>query len=226
MVCITFGDEYVKKIEQIPTPYDAIRKRIHDMSKDIIKKHVFLSIKNCGQLSLQLYETTDVSDYAQMMACLRYPGHIKMEEEFIFCHSMTTNTMGESFNLTDTFFKDEGLSLDQCHRICTNGSKINGVNSQVKVFHYLLHRENIASKRLSDDIKIVMKEVVQAVNFIIERSLNNIIFSQMCLEMGSEHNHLYHSEVRLLSQGNVFQRAVALRMILVWKKSSFKFIVF
>src|SRR5215469_84174 len=219
MIRLTCGDEYVKKIEQIPLSNDTICKRIQDMSIDI-KKQVISGIKNSGQFSLQMDETTDISDEAQLMAYIRYAGLEEMEEEFLFCHPLTTTTTGaDIFNFTDSFFREEGLSWSQCHSICTDGApsmlgvrqglsaRIKDVNPQTIVFHCLLHRQNLASKRLSKDFDIVMQEVIKIVNFIKARSLNNRIFAQMCLEMGSEYtNLLYHSEVKWLSRGNVLQR--------------------
>lgn len=65
--------EYVEKIEQIHPSNDAIRKRIYDILK-VFKKYVIFSDKNSGRFGLQLDETTNVSDEAQLMAYVRYPG--------------------------------------------------------------------------------------------------------------------------------------------------------
>lgn len=64
------------------------------MSIDI-KRQVISAIKTSGQLSLQLDETTDVSDNAQLIAYLLYVGLAKMDEEFLCCQPITTTITGE-----------------------------------------------------------------------------------------------------------------------------------
>jgi hypothetical protein len=41
-------------------------------------------MKTSGQFSLQLDETADVSDDAQLIAYVRYPALTDMEQEFLF----------------------------------------------------------------------------------------------------------------------------------------------
>ena len=78
--------------------------------------------------------------------------------------------------------------------------------------HCLLHRENIASKKLSHEFQKVMQEVIQVVNFIKSRALNSRLFAHMCSDFGCDHiNLLYYSEVRWLSRGKVLQRLLELR---------------
>ena len=83
-------------------------------------------------------------------------------------------------------------------------------HQQVIILYCLLHRENLASRRFSPELKVVIQEVIDVVNVIKSRSLNYRIFKKMCADFGSEYVHLlYHSEVMWLSRGKV--RVVALR---------------
>lgn len=90
---------------------------------------------------------------------------------------MTTNTTSENIiNLMDSFFKEKGFAINVTVLVPTVPisawirqefcAREKGVNSQVKMFHFLFHGENLTSKRLLDDLKIVMKEVVKVVNSI------------------------------------------------------------
>ncbi|XP_068233589.1 protein FAM200A-like [Palaemon carinicauda] len=91
-------------------------------------------------------------------------------------------------------------------------ARVKQENSSVMVVHCLLHRENLASQKLSHELQKVMQEVTQVVNFIKARALNSRLFTQMCSDFGSEHIYLlYHSEVRWLSRGKVLQRLLELR---------------
>lgn len=61
-------------------------------------------------------------------------------------------------------------------------------------------------------MKIVLDEAVKIVNFIKARPLNSRLFSALCNEMGSDHEHLLlHSEIRWLSRGKVLTRLLELR---------------
>jgi hypothetical protein len=61
-------------------------------------------------------------------------------------------------------------------------------------------------------MKTVLDEAVKIVNFIKVRPLNSRLFSALCNEMGSDHEHLLlHSEIRWLSGGKVLTRLLELR---------------
>ncbi|XP_068233586.1 zinc finger BED domain-containing protein 5-like [Palaemon carinicauda] len=106
MVGTIYGKEFAKKIEHVPLSNDTVKKRIQNMSHDI-KDQVIAAIKKSGHFSLQLDESTDVSDDAQLMTYVRYQGQEAMEEEFLFCRPLLTTTTGEDiFMKVDSFFKE------------------------------------------------------------------------------------------------------------------------
>ena len=61
MVCTICGCDVVRKIEHIPLLNDTICVCIYDMLNDI-KRQVIAAVKTSGQFSLQLDESTNVSD--------------------------------------------------------------------------------------------------------------------------------------------------------------------
>ena len=189
------------------------------------KDQVIEAIKRRGQFSLQLDQSTDISDDAQLLTYVRYQGLAEMEEEFLFCKPLQTTTTGEDiFVMVDFFFKQEELLWKQCYSVCCDGARamlgvcqgftarVKQENPNVVIVHCLLHRENLASKKLSHEFQKVMQEVIQVVNFIKSRALNSRLFAQMCSDFGCDHiNLLYYSEVRWLSRGKVLQRLLKLR---------------
>ncbi|KAK3863613.1 hypothetical protein Pcinc_030639 [Petrolisthes cinctipes] len=74
------------------------------MSCDI-KAQVIAAIKESGQFSLQLDESTDLSDDAQLMTYVRYQGPEDMEEEFLFCRPLQTTTTGEDIFMIGSIFQ-------------------------------------------------------------------------------------------------------------------------
>ena len=122
MVRTVYGHEFAKKIEGVPLSNDTVKKRIQSMSCDI-KDQVIEAIKRSGQFSLQLDESTDISDDAQLLTYVRYQGLAEMEEEFLFCTPLQTTTTGEdTFVMVDLFFKQEGLLWKQCYSVCCDGA--------------------------------------------------------------------------------------------------------
>ena len=90
-------------------------------------------------------------------------------------------------------------------------ARVKQENPCVVIVHCLLHRENLAAQKLSNDLQKVMQQVIQIVNFIKARALYSRLFSQMCSDFDSKHMHLlYHSEIRWLSRGKVIQRLLEL----------------
>jgi hypothetical protein len=74
-----------------------------------------------------------------------------------------------------------------------------------------MQRENTVFWKPSKELELVMKEVIQNVNFINIRSSDNRVCSQVCPHTGSDYLHvLHHSDLRWLPPVNVLQRAVAL----------------
>ena len=58
--------------------------------------------------------------------------------------------------------------------------------------HYIIHRENLASKILDQQMKCVFDSAVKIVNYIKLRPLQTKLFTTLCNEMGSEHKTFLH----------------------------------
>ena len=85
-------------------------------------------------------------------------------------------------------------------------------NNNISVVHCLLHRENLATKEIQENLAIVFKVVVSVVNYIKSRPLNTRLFRALCDEVGAELSGLlFHSTVRWLSRGKVLERVATLR---------------
>jgi len=224
MARLVCGDDAAKKMQSISLSDNTIRSRIVDLSLDI-KDQVVARMKKAGKWSYQLDESTDVGNDAQLMIFGRYEGETDLEEEFLFCTPMKTTTTGaDIFNVVDNFQQEEGLSWENCVSLCTDGApamlgvrqgftaRVKQVNPNVGIFHCLLHRENLAAQHLSPDLSAVMQEVVAVVNFVKASAVNSRLFEKMCVDFGSEFQHLlFYSSVRWLSRGKVLRRVVELR---------------
>ena len=94
----------------------------------------------------------------------------------------------------------------------------------IPVFKYVIHcmyselhgnlgkfcRENLASRKLSETLHGVMKDVIEIVNFVNARILNSHLFEELYSSF-SHRELLFHSKTRWLSRGKVLSRIVELK---------------
>uniref|UniRef100_A0A671SGU4 DUF4371 domain-containing protein n=1 Tax=Sinocyclocheilus anshuiensis TaxID=1608454 RepID=A0A671SGU4_9TELE len=153
-------------------------------------------LSNDNIFALQLDESTDISGESQLVAFVRYKDTDDISEHILFCKPMLGKTTGEDiFNVADSFFH-------MCSHICTDGaasmmgrihgfvSRVKQVHPGIKTMHCIIHREALASKRLSPKLNEVLNDAVKIITFIKSRPLNARLFKKLCDEVGTEHHQL------------------------------------
>jgi hypothetical protein len=91
-------------------------------------------------------------------------------------------------------------------------ARIRESNPSVTWHHCCIHRESLATKKMTEELKKVLNESVKIVNFIKARSLNSRLFEKLCQSMDSDHQQLLlHTEVQWLSHGKVLSWLFELR---------------
>ncbi|XP_076373030.1 protein FAM200C-like [Tachypleus tridentatus] len=217
MAKIVLGKEAEKKLQQVSLSNDVIHNRIIDMSVDILEQVVADIKASPVKISLQVDESTDVSNCCQLLAVVHYEKEKKVEESFLFCQSLKTTAQTiDVLNKIQEFFSRNELHLDKIGSICTDGAPAMLGNRSgfaalmrkevpnLKITHCFIHRHSLAAKTLPPDLKKTLDICVKVVNFIRSRALNHRLFQSLCEEMGQEHTVLlYHTEVRWLSRGRV-----------------------
>lgn len=82
-------------------------------------------ISSPAKFSLQLDETTDVSNLSQLALFVRYVKDDVIKEDFLFCKPLTTTTKAADVKkLVDDFFKDNNLSWDMVSAVCSDGAPV------------------------------------------------------------------------------------------------------
>ena len=100
------------------------------------------------------------------------------------CASLLGTCTGEDiFSAVDTRLKNNGLSWKHCISICIDGAgamagkrkgflaRVLQVAPRINFTHYIIHRENLASKALDSDLNSVLDVAIKIVNFIKSRPL-------------------------------------------------------
>jgi hypothetical protein len=90
-------------------------------------------------------------------------------------------------------------------------ARIKIINPNIRDNHCIIHRQALASKKISPKLDDTMSLVINVVNFIKSKALNSRLFSVLC-EVGTNHRCLLlHSEIRWLSRCRVVQGIFELR---------------
>ena len=82
-------------------------------------------------------------------------------------------------------------------------------NPNLVCTHCFLHREVLVSKVSQENLKQVLHQVVEIVNYIKSRPIKSRLFKELCKSMDSQHVRLLmHTDVRWLSKGSVNLRSL------------------
>lgn len=218
------GEDAAKKIDAVPLSDNTVSRRIGDMARDV-SAQLLEQVRASEYFALQLDESTDLSNEAQLLVYIRFISQGRFVEEILFCKALEKRSTGKDiFQVLDDYIESNGLDWTRCVGVCTDGAaamtgKVSGVTALIKqkaphvvATHCMLHREALVAKRMGDELNQVLQEVVQVVNFIKARPMKHRLFAVLCNEMGARFEGLLlHSNVRWLSRGAVLNRVYELR---------------
>ncbi|VVC45986.1 HAT, C-terminal dimerisation domain [Cinara cedri] len=94
IVRCVLGDKAAKEIEKVSLSNDTVKRRIDDMSSNI-KEKILLYVKDCNFFALQIDESTDIANMAQLIVFIRFDRNDEIIEEFLFCKPLQTHTISE-----------------------------------------------------------------------------------------------------------------------------------
>ncbi|XP_067306923.1 protein FAM200A-like [Pseudorasbora parva] len=218
------GEDAAKKIDAVPLSDNTVSRRVGDMAEDV-SAQLLDQVRASECFALQLDESTDVANAAQLLVCIRFISQEMFVEELLFCKELESRTTGkEIFQVLDEYIDLNGLDWSRCVGVCTDGAaamtrKNSGVTALIKqkapnaaFTHCMLHREALVAKRLDDELNLVLQDIIHVVNFIKECPFEHRLFALLCKEMRARFDGLLlHSNVRWLSRGAVLNRVYELR---------------
>lgn len=178
MVQTVLGEKAAKEIAKIPLSNNTVKRRIVDMSIHI-ESTLISRLQKCTYFALQIDESTDVTNMAQLISFVRYDYLDEIKEDFFFCEPLKSNTGAENiFNLIDDYLSKNGISWKKCVGICTDGAqamfgKLTGLAARIgrvapdcKSTHCAIHREALASKNMPQSLSKVLQEAVKVSLFV------------------------------------------------------------
>ena len=223
-ICLELlGEAAVKKIMHVPLSASTVTRRIEEIAKDI-EAQLLERINTSPWYALQVDESRDIDNNAILLVYARYLYQEDMHEDLLCALSLPTNTTGaELFKSLNGYISGK-LKWSFCVGICTDGAaamtgRLSGLISRIKEVapeseftHYIIHREMLASRKMSPELNNVLNDVVKVINYIKAHTLNSRLFEQLCEEMDAEHKPLLlHTEIRWLSRGKLLTRVFELR---------------
>nr|XP_033788672.1 general transcription factor II-I repeat domain-containing protein 2-like [Geotrypetes seraphini] len=151
--------------------------------------------------SLALDESTDVSHLSQFSVIARYAVGDTLREESLAVLPMKGTTRGEDlFKFFTELAKEQNLPMDKLISVCTDGALcMVGKNRGFVVllrehekrpilsFHCILHQEALCAQMCGEQLGEVMSLVIQVVNFIVARALNDRQFKTLLDEVGNNY---------------------------------------
>lgn len=191
---------------------------------DNIKSQLLNRLRE-NYFAMQLNESTDITNFAQLLVCVRYIYKDKIKEDFLFCRPLEGRlTRNYIFVLINNFLEINEIPWSMCVSIFTDSAaaltgskkgfkaKVLEVSSHITFNRCMIHREALASKKFQPDVNKVLLNVISVINFIKSKSLNSRLFTILCNEMSSDHENLIlHTKVRWLSRGKMLSRLFELR---------------
>lgn len=217
------------KFEKISLSRRTVTRRVELIDEDITSI-LNKKAKSFTFYSLALDESNDVKDTAQLLIFIRGINEtFEITEEFLTMESLKGQTRGEDlFERVSAAIENMKLPWSKLVNVTTDGSpnltgknvgllrriqnKVKDENSDQDVIflHCILHQESLCKSVLQ--LNHVVNPVVKLVNFIRARGLQHRQFIAFLEETDADHQDLlYHSRVRWLSLGKVFQRVWELK---------------
>ena len=111
IISLVFGEEVVEKLTSVSLSNNTIFRRITDMSFNILNQVVEKIKKSTfGMYAIQLDETTDITNLAQLCCYVRYTYNGEFEDEFLFCDDLKSRTTAKDiFEKVSNFFEEHDL---------------------------------------------------------------------------------------------------------------------
>uniref|UniRef100_A0A669C9P0 HAT C-terminal dimerisation domain-containing protein n=1 Tax=Oreochromis niloticus TaxID=8128 RepID=A0A669C9P0_ORENI len=212
--------EITSSIKALQLSRSTVTRRCEAMAEDLTQQ-LWKDIRDCQCFSLQLDESTDVSDTAQVCIFIRMVfTDITAKEELLTVLPMKEQTRGEDiFQSFKNFIEKTQLPVYKLVSITTDGApamvgRLNGVIAKCRQddafpdflnYHCIIHQQALCAKMLN--MKEIMNVATKIACSIRARSLQRRLFRAHLEKADCDHSELLlHTDVRWLSRGKFLQR--------------------
>ena len=100
-----------------------MKRRIEEMSDDIADQILAETKESKFEFAIQFDESTDITDYCQLLVYVRYGQANIMKTELLLNYEVSTTTKGKDiFDILNSFFKKNGLDWKNLVGCTTDGA--------------------------------------------------------------------------------------------------------
>lgn len=205
-------------IRKMSLSNSSVQRRIDEMAKNI-EESLCKHLQTC-QFSIQLDESVLPTNEALLLSYVRFIKDEKICQELLFATNLETDKKGETiYNTLENFLEEMEIPFINILSVATDGAPamtgrhkgfiacLKNKVPDVLAVHCVIHRHHLVAKNLSERLHISLQYVIRAVNKIRSNSLNDRLFSQLCIANDEDFNRLLlHTEVRWLSKGTCLTR--------------------
>jgi hypothetical protein len=115
-------DKIVSQIKAIPCSDNTVQEETVEMVADVADQ-IVEKIVLAKQSALQLDESTDISNDAEVVAFVRVPDKVEIVKHVLFCKSLKGNETGRTvFEVIKDFFNEQKIKWQWCEAICNRRS--------------------------------------------------------------------------------------------------------
>ena len=151
------GDEAVSKLNSVSVSNNTMQLRITEMSTDI-KEQVITEVQGSKHgFTIQLVESIDVSNYAQLLVLVHYATKDAIRNELLLINEMRTTTKGKDvLEFVENFFKKKWCPMTKLVGSTTDGApamlgRKSGFQARLRAVspssvHCFLHRFALPAK--------------------------------------------------------------------------------
>ena len=199
--CEPLGEAAVQKVAHVPLSSSSITGRIDEIAKDI-EAQLLERITESPWYTIQVDESTDVDNNATTLVFFRYIFQEDVHENMLCALLLWTNTTAAELFKSLNDYVSGKLNWSFCVGICTDRAaattaRLSGFSTQVKEVasecestHFVIHREMLASWKMSSELNNVLQDVIKIINHSKVHALNSCLFVQLCEEMDTE-QHIF-----------------------------------
>lgn len=212
--------EIMSAVKAVQLTRNTVTRRCKMMGDNLVQQ-LAKDIDCCECFSLQMDESTDITDKAQLCIFIRMVFHdMTAKEELLAVLHMNAHTRGDdTFEIFKNFIDNNKILVCKLVSITTDGApsmigRSNGFVAKCREdeafpdflsYHCIIHQQALCAKMLN------MKEIMDVANKVAcsirARSLQRQLFRLHLEEAGSDHSDLLlHMDVRWLSRGKFLQR--------------------
>ncbi|XP_071056564.1 zinc finger BED domain-containing protein 5-like [Onthophagus taurus] len=93
MAEVMIGDKAKQTLDRVSLSNNTVHRRIIDMANNV-KQMLLSDISQNRYYALQVDESTDITNFANLMAFVRYEKNQEIQDEFLFCQPLLGHTTG------------------------------------------------------------------------------------------------------------------------------------